>query len=516
MRLGTKILGFAAAVTLSLPLVNAAAQAQETKPADSTEPVAALPLTTTSPEARRMVLDGMNLYLDQVKQDQTIEILRQAVKLDPNFAMAHEFLAWVSLNGAEQVSEQQKAFATRKNASQPEQLLIEWSQDTADHKVLPAITKMNDLVGQYPHDKWVVWITTWWLMMETQYDRAIAIYEQSGIKDSPGLLNNMAYNYAYLRQYDKSFSLMEQYIAALPNDPNPQDSFAEILRLAGHFQQSIDHYRAALALDPNFYSSQFGMADTYSLMGDQVRARQEYAAGFKRFQIPELQEILWRTREAATYVREGDYKGADAAFQAIASQAHEKHLSQVEADTYRQMAIYQQDSKQALSLLNRADAALQGGENSHQTAIFQEFAQLQRARVEVGIKINDKQMVEAALGRLTELAQKSDDKLINDAFNGAEGAALYSRHQYTEAVSYLEQDTDNPLSLKLLIAAYAKVGDDMDVNRNAARLNSLNDPTVEQAFIVPAFRKCSKDPACSGTLTVGAKQRTKPHRPLPQ
>jgi len=51
-------------------------------------------------------------------------------------------------------------------------------------------------------------MASWWLMTQTQYERALAVYEQSGITDSPGLLNNMAYNYADLRQYDKAIAFM--------------------------------------------------------------------------------------------------------------------------------------------------------------------------------------------------------------------------------------------------------------------------------------------------------------------
>lgn len=92
------------------------------------------------------------------------------------------------------------------------------------------------------------------------------------------------------------------------------------------------------------------------------------------------------------------------------------------------------------------------------------------------------------------------------------------RHRYSEAVSYLEQDTDNPLSLRLLITTYGKLGDDMDVKRNKDRLNNLNDPTVEQAFVVPPFRKCLQDSACNGNLAVGAltKQHGKTHSALPR
>ena len=351
----------AALVGIGIVFATVASMAQQTAPQPANSPTAELPLTTKSPEARRLVEEALDLYLDKVEQEQSIEILRKAVQVDPDFAMGHEFLAQISLDSAEQVGEQKKAFATRDRATSSEQMVIEWYQDAADHKLIPAITKMNDVLSQYPRDKWVVWMSTWWLFQQAQYERSIDVYERSGITDSPGLMNNMGYNYAFIRQFDKAFAMMDKYAAALPNDSNPQDSYAEILRLAGRFSQSIEHYRTSLVINPEFYSSQFGIADTYSLMGDQVRARKEYEIGFQKFSLPELQQILWKTREAATFVREGDYEGAEHAYQAIADYAHSRQNSQAEADTYRQMAMCQQNPKQALAYLGMAEAATQNG-----------------------------------------------------------------------------------------------------------------------------------------------------------
>ncbi|HEV2730024.1 MAG TPA: hypothetical protein VGV15_08330, partial [Terriglobales bacterium] len=56
-----------------------------------------LPLTTKSPEARRLAEEAMMLDLDQVEQAKAIEMLRKTVKIDPDFAMAHEFLTQISL-----------------------------------------------------------------------------------------------------------------------------------------------------------------------------------------------------------------------------------------------------------------------------------------------------------------------------------------------------------------------------------------------------------------------------------
>ena len=244
---------------------------------------AVLPLTTKSPKVLRLVDEVWKLNLDEVEAAKAIDVLHQVVAIDPDFAFGHELLATISLDPVEQVTEQQKAFSLRDHASPGERLAIEWWQDSTDHQLISAITKMNDLVSQYPHDRWVIFLATWWLQTQTQYARANTVYEKSGL-DSPGLMNNAAYCYAYQRQFEKAFALMDKYVAALPNDPNPQDSYAEILRMAGHFNQAVEHYRKSLAIDPQFYSSEYGIADTYSLMGDQTKARAEYKIAFQKFE----------------------------------------------------------------------------------------------------------------------------------------------------------------------------------------------------------------------------------------
>jgi len=335
-------------------------------------------------------------------------------------------------------------------------------------------------------------------MTQTQYSRAAWVYEKSGL-DSPGLMNNAAYVYARMRKFDEAFALMDKYVAAMPQSPNPQDSYAEILRMAGRYQQAIEHYRKALEIDPDFYSSAFGTADTHSLMGDEIRAREEYKMAFQKFaSLPELDRIMWQTREATTYVRQGDFAGADRTFQTIADYAHSKHLSQVEADTYRQMAMYQQNPKQGLVYLDKADAALKEGANALPVLLQQEQAQVLRARVEAALRIGNKDMARANLEPLAKLSDNSSDKLIEAAYHGAAGADLFSEKKYDQAISHLEEDPNSPFSLKLLATAYQKIGYSAGTKRAEETLANVNDPTLEQALVVPAFRKCYEDPTCAG------------------
>ena len=486
-----QILMLALLTTLAMTAPAAATHAPDTKDT--------MPLTTNSEEARKLVDIAWELDLDQVEQEQAAEMLRKAVQLDPDFAVAHELLAETSLDPAEQVREQKRALETKHLASPPEQLLIQWWQDAADHKLISAITEMNDVLAKYPRDRWVVFLSTLWLINQTQYERAVAVYEKSGINDSPGLMNNTAYAFAYMHQFDSAYVLMDKYAAALPKDANPQDSYAEILRMAGKFEKAIEHYQAALKIDPQFYSSEFGIADTYSLMGDQTRAREEYEIAFKKFSLPELHEVQWKTREAMTYVRENDIKGADKAFQAIADHAHAKHMSGVEADTYRQMAIYQANPRRALWFLAKADTAIHEGQNALHAALRQQQAQVLRARVEIAIQMHDQASASRALTQLAKMSNNSSDRLIEVAHEGAAGAMAFSKRKYQDAISHLEEDVNNPRSLKLLAEAYEKIGATADAKHTGEKLASMNDPTLEQALVVPAFRKCFEDPACNSS-----------------
>jgi tetratricopeptide (TPR) repeat protein len=364
---------------------------------------------------------------------------------------------------------------------------------------------MNDVLHQYPHDRWLVFLANSWLTTQTQYERAAAVYENSGITDSPGLINDAAYTYASLRQFSKAFSLMDKYVALMPKDPNPQDSYAEILRMAGHYTIAIDHYRVALSLNPHFYSSQFGIADTYLLMGAEKQARQEYDTAFEKFpSLQELENVRWKTRQAATYVYEKDFAGADTAFQSLADYVHARHLSHVEAETYRQMAMYQPNTQQAVALLTKAENALRNGNNVSTINAQQEAAQLLRTRVEVAIKASDSLAADSAVAKLAQLALNSDDKVIDSAFNGALGAHLFYEHKYKQAISHLEEDGNNPLSLERLATAYRMTGYSSGARHTEQLLARFNDPTMEQALVVPTFRQCLQNPTCNVSVKAAA------------
>ena len=65
----------------------------------------------------------------------------------------------------------------------------------------------------------------------------------------------------------------KKYIELIPNDPNPYDSYAELLLKMGKFPESIEQYRKALTIDPHFVPSHFGISADLMYMGKPGEAK---------------------------------------------------------------------------------------------------------------------------------------------------------------------------------------------------------------------------------------------------
>ena len=317
-----------------------------------------LPVTTASPQARELYRKGMedyeNLYLERCNDD-----WRAAVKEDPTLAVAWAWIAFNSSNPEEVTAARAKAKELAPKLTPGEQLMIAWIAKVQEGDFLGGITAMNDMLEMYPRDKHLLYLAGNWLMGENGNDQAQRFFEKalSIDKNYPAALNDLAYVDARNRQFAKAFAAMERYIAMLPKEPNPQDSYGELLRMSGNFEGSLLHYRAALKLDPDFVTSQLGLGDTYALMGNQEQARVEYDKAI-RFAHNEGDRLTYSMQKAMTFVREGNYAEADKEYTEIAETAHAKKQNLQEAQSFRHLAEYQADDNVALKHLKLAEEAL--------------------------------------------------------------------------------------------------------------------------------------------------------------
>jgi len=461
----------------------AAPLAASKKPAGET-----MPITTSSPKALDLYEKGMvdyeNLYLERANEE-----WRAALKTDPNFGLAHAWIAFNSRDPREASTARAKAKSLMSKITPGERLMIKWITNVQENNFIKGIAAMNDMMAMYPKDKRVLYLAGNWLVFENSWDQAEKIFERALAvdKDYPAALNDLGYAYAHNREYDKAFAIMERYVAVLSHEPNPQDSYAELLRMAGHFDKALEHYRASLKIDPNFVSSQAGLGDTYALMGDESRARSEYEKAI-RAAHNEADRLDYSLQEAATWVRENNFAEATKAYLAVAEKAHAQGLSLQEAEAHRMIGMCQPDAASSLKHLRAADEVLDHASTLSQSEREEERATVLRYRVMRASQSGDQETAEKSLRILESMANSTRSMVVHSAYHGAAGTLLVAKEKFSDAIPYFEEDLDNPFSLELLCQAYAKTGARDQEHETQATLLATNVATLEQALVVPTAR----------------------------
>ncbi len=444
-------------------------------------------VTTTSAKALALYRKGMadyeNLYLERCNDE-----WREAVKEDPNLGVAWAWIAFNSSNPQEVHEAREKAKEISPKLTPGEQLMIAWIVKVQEGDFIGGISAMNDMLEMYPKDKHLLYLAANWLMTEDSNDHAQRLLEKalSIDKNFPAALNDLAYVEARQREFAKAFAAMERYIVLLPNEPNPQDSYGELLRMAGDYEGSLKHYRAALKIDPDFVTSQLGLGDTYALMGNQQQARVEYDKAI-RFAPNEADRLSYRMQYAMTYVRDGHPAEADKEYLAIAADASAKDQPLEEAQAFQRMAEYQNDDNVALHYLKSAEDAL----NSKTISPAERDEELSRVLRFCTVRASDagnQALAEKSLSQLEAMANGTHNRVIQSSYNGAAGTLLMAQKKYDDAIAHLEDDEDDPFSMNLLVQAYYETGDNDKLHDIEGKLRGTNVPTMEQALVVPSER----------------------------
>ncbi|HUO25948.1 MAG TPA: tetratricopeptide repeat protein, partial [Candidatus Aquilonibacter sp.] len=449
---------------------------------------ASLPVTTSSPKARELYAKGMqdyeNLYLERCNDD-----WRAAVQEDPNLGLAWAWIAFNSSNPHEVSAARDKAKAVAPKLSPGEQLMIEWIVKVQESDYIGGIAAMNDMLEMYPKDKHLLYLAANWLMGENGDEQAQVLLEKALAidKNFPAALNDLAYVDARNRHFNKALAAMDRYVTLLPKEPNPQDSYGELDRMAGNFEGSLEHYRAALKIDPDFVTSQLGLGDTYALMGDQEQARAEYDKAI-RFAHNEADRLTYQMQKAMTWVRDGKFDVADQQFQEIAANAHAKEQPLQEAQADRHMAEYQSSGNAALKYLAQAEDALGHRATIAQSDKDEEMSRILRVRTVRAAQAGNQALADQSLKQLQAMAMGSRNRVILSSYSGAQGTLLMDQKKYEDAIPYLQDDQDNPFTLELLVQAYYETDQPDQLHEAESRLRGTNVPTMEQALVVPAVR----------------------------
>jgi hypothetical protein len=78
--------------------------------------------------------------------------------------------------------------------------------------------------------------------------------------------------------------------------------------------------------------------------------------------------------------------------------------------------------------------------------------------------------------------------ILRRSYYGALGSLLLADHKYGEAIPDLQEDAGNPLSIRDLILACTQTGANDRAHVLELKLAGINQPTIEQALVVPELR----------------------------
>jgi tetratricopeptide (TPR) repeat protein len=194
----------------------------------------------------------------------------QAVEADPAFAMGYVMLAQTSQTAAEFFDAVGKASEHAAGASEGEQLVIRAAVAGSENDQAAQRDALTKLVAMYPKDERTHMRLANYLFGQQDFTGAVEHLKHTTAinPDFAGAYNMLGYANRSLEDFDSAKEAFAKYVELIPDEPNPYDSYAELLMEMGDYDESIVNYRKALDINPSFASAYAGISINESLKGE--------------------------------------------------------------------------------------------------------------------------------------------------------------------------------------------------------------------------------------------------------
>jgi tetratricopeptide (TPR) repeat protein len=444
-------------------------------------------ITTTSEEARKEYLTGRDLQ-EKLRITDSIQHFDKALSLDPTFALAELNRANVSPTAKEFFEHLKKAVTLSAKASDGERMLIEATEAGANANQPKQKELLDKLVAAYPNDERAHFNLGGYYFGQQEYKQAITHYKRATELDSTysTAFNILGYAYRQDGNYAEAENAFKKYIELIPNDPNPYDSYAELLLKMGRFEEAITQYNKALAIDSNFVNSHFGIAAALAYQGKASDAQAELVKMTNKARSDGER----RTALFGQMVVAADGGKLDQALAEIQKQYALGEKSndipnmagdlQLKGNVLLEMGKFaeaKQAYEQALKLTTDSNLSQEIKDN---TALFHHYNLARVAIAQKDLATAKKETEEFRKG--SEAAKNSAQ--IKQAHELAGRIALQEQNYDQAIAELLQSNQQNPQDLYLLGEAYKGKGDATNAKvsfTQAAKFNSL--PALNYAFV---------------------------------
>jgi len=471
--------------TTFAPMAGAQKAAAVTAPKKAAEPMR---LTTHSDHARELFGQAV-WFSGNYRLDECLKSLRTATAEDANFASGWALLSYYATDARESADALAHAQSLTGRISPSEMLFVRWVTALKKNDQLSAISDLNDLVRKESNDQYVLYLAGRWFVDQRDGQRAIPLFEKV-LEIDPGftpVLNRLGYSYAAMGDMARAEALMQRYVAAMPADPNPEDSYGDILFKAGRYQEAKEHFELALKKEPTFGPSQHELGDVFAMLGNQAAAREAYEKSAKVAANPR-RNLEYRSSIALSYVRENMLGFADREYQELIGEAHARKFTDLEAGFHEAIAMYSADDLAALKHLDAAERALREDRDLAAVTRDEHMAVIRRWRGVRSLRAGNAPMAEVCLQVLEERYERTDNESIATQMHALRGVILMGQKKSSEAIAELEQTGDDAFSLDLLARAKREAGDGAGADAAIRQLLGIHASSMESVLVVEPVR----------------------------
>ncbi len=458
------------------------------KTADPTK----VPITTNSAEARALYLEGRDLF-EKLRFTDSRAKFERAVAADPQFGIALSSLATTQPSAREFNETIAKAVAVADKASKGERLMILATEAGGRGDNAEQIKLLDELTKLYPQDEraWTLYGNAFFATQE--WSKAVAAFEKATAIDASYSqpYNQMGYSYRFLGQLDPAEAAFKKYVELIPDDPNPYDSYAELLMKRGRFDESIEMYKKALGVDAGFASARYGLASNYDLQHKPKAALAEMDKALAVAKDDGQRRTAHFVR-AVSFAHAGDLAGAHGAIEKqyeIATAEHDTLALSADLVVMGNIALERADADAADRYFARARQLVSGAvtvpaANKANQARFQKFLQgrvaLARGDVAGARKWSDEFAAEA------NASGSAGQKLLVHELAGQ--VALASKQPAQAVAAFEKSNLLDPYNLYRLSLAHAAAGNAAESKRYAALARGDNTLTsLNYAFVLRAM-----------------------------
>jgi serine/threonine protein kinase/tetratricopeptide (TPR) repeat protein len=289
--------------------------------------------TTASLEALKSYADGLAVTNQQAGMD----LIRQAVALDPDFALAqanlglYYYLEGDKAHGEEHIS---KALSLLDRLTMREKLWIRAVADDSRGNRDQAVNEYGAYVAQYPDDGGA-WFRLGWTYMATlhQYEKAIEAFQRALRIDSSqsGAYINLATCYGGMGQTEKALEYYQKAFQLNPSEltgPFVNNEYGFMLVRVGNLSKAAETFQKMISAEYDWQKARghrsLGMLDMYEGKYSEAIANFKEAILFnKAIQAlqSEYRDHLFLASAYRTKGRNTDFASELAAANGILSQA---------------------------------------------------------------------------------------------------------------------------------------------------------------------------------------------------